>query len=97
MSQVVVALDASAEVYGEVCRGGDGPQGVGVDDMLRFGPVEVDDVEAPVAQLFEAACDVGRVVAVDGFVVVVALGQSDALAVDDVDGWDEFHCVIRNE
>ena len=92
---VFFALDAAAEVYGERCGGGDFAQHTDIDDVLRLGPVEVDDVQPAEAQPFKLPGHLCRAVAVDGLLSVVALCESHALALYDVDGGDEFYALCH--
>ncbi len=88
---VVVGLDATAEIDGEACCSGDFLQGLVVDDVARLRPVEVNHVETAKPDSFKFGGHLGRTVAVDRLLGVVALGQPDALSVDDVYGRDEFY------
>lgn len=89
--EVLVGLDASSEVD---CQGGgtgDGTEGAGIDDVAGLSTVEVNEMEAREAHVFEALGHLDRVAIVNGHLVVVALGESDALSSDDIYGGDEMH------
>ena len=64
--------------------------------MLGFRTVEVYHVQTTETDSLKLLGHFGRRVTVDGLLVVVAFGQADALAVDDIYGGDEFylHCQL---
>ena len=55
-----------------------------------FRAIEIDDVETADPVRCETARDLTGIFAVDGLLVVVALGEADAVAVDEIDGGDDF-------
>ena len=59
--------------------------------MFGFCPIEINDMEALETEFFKLGSNVSRPVVIDGLLVVVTFGQSDALSVDDVNGRDEFY------
>lgn len=71
--------------------GGDGFEGFPVDDGVAFGTVEVNEVEVLKAVCFEAFGEVERIVAINGLLLVVALGKAYAFAVYEVYGGNEVH------
>ena len=86
-----VGLDASAKI--DLQRGlrGDGVQDMVVDDVLRLCPVEVHQMQVADAVGFKFFRYLQRVLVVDLFCVVIAFGEADTLASDDVDGRDDSH------
>ena len=53
--------------------------------MLRLGTVEIDHVQTPETDALKLLGHIQRLT-IDRLLVVVTFGQSDALAVDDIDG-----------
>ena len=93
--EVVVALDASTEVDDQTRVLGNSTESLHVDDMFGTGSVEVYHMESCEPHAFKRACHLNGVVVVGGLPGVVALGESYAFAVDDVDGGNQFyHCRV---
>jgi hypothetical protein len=59
--------------------------------MVGFSPVEVYQVKVLYPVVFELLGRVQRVVAINYFRVVIAFGEAHALAVDDVNSWNNPH------
>lgn len=88
---ILVRLDAAAEIDLQRCLRGYLVQHVVVDDMFRFGTVEVHQVKVAYAVRFELPGGIQRVVAIGLPGAVVAFRQPHALAVDDIYGGDDSH------
>ena len=92
--QVFLSLDAAPEVHNERCLGGDAPEHIDVDDVLGAGSVQVYDMKAPEAQHLHLLCHHNGVMGIDLLRSVVALGETNATASDDVYGWNESHVAL---
>ena len=57
-----------------------------VHDVLGFGAVEIHHVQSPESDMLKLQGHVQRL-AVDCLLVVIALRQSHALSVDNIDSW----------
>ena len=93
---VVVCLDASAEINHEICGCSDFSQRLHIDNVLRLRAVEVNDVQPLCSQRFELASDLSHTVAIDCLVCIVALCESHAVSVNDVDGRYQLHIKFLN-
>jgi hypothetical protein len=62
-----------------------------VDDMLGLRSVEIYYMETLETNLLKLTGYLGRGVTVDRLLVVVTLGQSDTLSVDDIYGRNQFY------
>ena len=87
---VLVGLDAAAEVHRQTCRGGNRLQYVLVHDVLRLRTIEIDYMQTQETYALELKCHIQRF-AIDRLLVVVTLGQPHALTVDDIYGWNQFY------
>ena len=88
--QVFVGLDAAAEIDDEACLRRDGLQRGEVHHMLAFRAVQIDYMQAAKPHVLEPTGHLKRV-AIDLLRVVVAFGQTHALAFDDVYCRNQFH------
>ena len=82
---ILVGLDAAAEVDRQPGFRRDLTEHLTVHNVLRLRTVEIDHVQTLVAYALELKRHIQRL-AIHRLLVVIALGQSYALAVDNIDG-----------
>ena len=83
---ILIGFNTSSKIYGHLSLCRDGFQYAIVNDMLRFGSIKVDHMQALESQTLKFFGNLSRRVVIDGLLIVVAFRQSDALSIDDVYG-----------
>ena len=82
-------LEASAKIDVQVGAGSNALQHLIIDNMFGLSPIKVDQVQAGNAGIGKALSHLQGVFIVDLFLCVVALGQADTLAINNVNcGYD---------
>ena len=91
-----LAADAAAQFAIDPDRLDDGADAGEVFHLPMAGAVQIDQVEALGPQGDPVTCHGGRVLAEDGFPLVVALLEADAFAPPQVNGRPDFHACSRS-
>ena len=82
---ILVGLDAAAEIDRQLGFRRNLTEHLAVHDVLRLRAVQIDHVQSLVAYALELKRHIQRL-AIHRLLVIIALGQSHALTVDNIDG-----------
>ena len=90
-AQALVRFDAAAEVDPKLGMGSDALQYPVIDDALGSRTIQVNQMEALQAVGLKGLGGIQGVFVVNGFLLVIALGQAHAFAFYDIYGGDDVH------
>src|SRR5690606_23691044 len=87
---LLVRLDSSSKVNLKRSAGAYSMKHIGIDNLLGFGTVQIDEMKPLNTDSLEAFRHLQRIVVVFFFAAVVALTEADAFSSNEVDGGDDL-------